>query len=56
MGKKCVLCRSSAVDELNLGPIHSRSDIAVHQNCLVNENYDLKQQTINKFLFFECSI
>lgn len=35
MDKKCILCRSSVVDELQLGSIHSVSDIDVHQNCLV---------------------
>lgn len=57
MDKKCILCRSSVVDELQLGPIHSLSNIAVHQNCLVCYNYELQQQQkINKFLFGESSI
>lgn len=35
MDKKCILCRCSAVNELEFGPMHSRRNIDVHQNCLV---------------------
>lgn len=46
MSKKCILCRSSAVNELQLGPMHSRGNINVHEYCLVCQNYDIQQQQI----------
>ncbi|XP_023169179.2 PHD finger protein 7 [Drosophila hydei] len=32
--RKCILCRLAAVDELRLGKLYLRGEIAVHQNCL----------------------